>query len=149
MGGAEAVASNRAAAMVESEDEAAAKLLASALFGTTRLGESPTLGDALYKYQQHTGGMLSAPDERLLLSAVGVQADSKTKKDETGLIEALNDQIRMSPDGRLSVHQVAIWILAYSKARARLYLALSKTKRRNALRADMTRAEVGLLLILK
>ena len=41
----------RAAVLVASEDEEAAKLLASALYGTIRLGESvaDALGDALYK----------------------------------------------------------------------------------------------------
>jgi len=134
----------RAAALVASEDEEASKLLASSLFGTTRLGESPTLGDALYKYQQQMGGAtLSAPDTRLLLSACGVTAAaSKMVKDETGLVEELNRLIRESPDnGRLPVHVVASWVLRYSSARAKLYLALSKQKRRKALRSDMSRAE--------
>jgi Mg/Co/Ni transporter MgtE len=133
----------RAAALVASEDEEAAKLLASALYGTIRLGESPTLGDALYKYQQQVGGTLSAPDTRLLLSAVGVTAAaSKMVKDETGLVDELNQAIRDSPDGgRLPVHQVAVWVLRYAKARAKLYLALSKQKRRKAVRSDMSRAE--------
>jgi Mg/Co/Ni transporter MgtE len=138
-----AVAEARAWAGRQVDQEAAKRLLASSLFATTRLGESPTLGQALYDFQSGAGGTLSAPDTRLLLSACGVTAyGSKTVKDETGLVEKLQDTIRNSENGGvLPVHDVASWILAYAKARAELFLALSKAKRRKALRSDMSRAE--------
>ena len=37
------------------------------------------------------------------------------------------------------------WVLAYARARAKLFLAMSKEKRRKALRSDMSRAERHLL----
>jgi len=131
----------RASALVHEEDEAARKLLASALYGTTRLGESPTLGEALFTYQQQLGGSISSPDTRLLVSAVGINATSKVKKDETGLFVELDGMIRATVDGRLPVHDVAIWIYRYARARAKMYLALSKAKRRRVLRSEMTRQE--------
>ena len=44
------VSAAMAAFAAKGEDEQARRLLASALFATTRLGESPTLGGELFKY---------------------------------------------------------------------------------------------------
>ena len=78
------------------EDEASRRRLASSLYATVRLGESRTLGDALFKYQEHRGVFLSVSDAQLLLHTVGIaELGSKMAKDETGMVEEVKNVIKM------------------------------------------------------